>query len=358
MQFLTPEKIIFGRGEIRRIEDIEDGVIIIGENTWKAIKGLLPQSLPIIIFRRRSSMGEPTEEDVENLAEEIGEYRVNWIVAIGGGSVIDSAKIARIMYEYPQIKWEELYSFQIPRMRSKFVAVETTSGTGTGVSAAAVVKDEDGLKKGAVSPYLIPNIAIYDPQLVLSMPPKVAIYSGMDALTHAIEAYTSNVNNIISDTLALRAIELIYHNLRNSIKGDEEAREKVHYGNMLAGIGFTNSRLGLCHAAAHKIGGRYDIEHGKINAILLPYVIRVNEKYTSNFTDIARVMGVEDIASEIMRLNKEFGIPTRIEEELEINTLAREIAEDRLMQFNPRKMGIEDVKRFLMNVMEGKLDEV
>ena len=354
MQFMTPPKVIFGRGTIKKIEEIKDGVIITGENTWRGIKNLIATSNPIIIFRRK---GEPTEEDVESLAEKLREYRIEWIIAIGGGSVIDSAKIARIMYEYPNISWEELYSFNVPDMRSKFIAIETTTGTGTGVSAAAVVKSDEGDKRGVVSPRLIPTMAIYDPEVTQSMPKNATIYSSMDALTHAIEAYTSNVDNIISDTLALKAIELIYHNIRNSVNGDMEAREKVHYGNMLAGMGFTNSRLGLCHAAAHKIGGKYEIEHGKINAILLPYVVRANERYTERFKDVARVMGVDDVAQAIMDLNKEFGIPTRLEN-LEVDKLAEEIAKDRLMEFNPRRMSVEDIREFLIKVREGKLDEI
>ncbi len=358
MQFLTPPKIIFGKGSIEKIDNIRNGVIITGEHTWQGVRRFLQASIPIIIFRRRSKTGEPKEEEVENLAEEIKEYHPDWLIAIGGGSVIDAAKIARILSEHPDIGWDELYSSRIPSIKSKFIAVETTSGTGTGVSAAAVVTDEERMKRGVVGPKLIPDIAIYDPNLVMSMPRKVAIYSGMDALTHAIEAYTSNVDNIISDTLALKAIELIYHNFPNSIRGDENARVKVHYGNMLAGMGFTNSRLGLCHAAAHKIGGRYEIEHGKINAILLPYVVRANEKSTDKFKDVAKVMQVEDVARAIMQLNMRFGIPTRLEIEGDIEKLSKEIAEDRLMQFNPRKMSMEDVKNFLLSVMEGKLDEI
>ncbi len=358
MQFLTPDKIIFGWGSIKEINKIKDGIIITGENTWSYVKEIISPSIPLIIFRRRTPTGEPREEDVVNLADEIREYRVDWIIAIGGGSVIDSAKIARIMYENPQITWDDLYSSEILKMNSKFMAVETTSGTGTGVSAAAVVKDEHGLKRGVVSPHLIPDVAIYDPELVLSMPPKVAIYSGMDALTHAIEAYTSNVDNIISDTLALKAIELIYQNLPSSVKGNRVAREKVHYGNMLAGIGFTNSRLGLGHAASHKIGGRYDIEQGKINAILLPYVIKANENYTSKFEDVAKVMGVKDVAMAVMNLNKKLGIPTKLSHIEDIDNISAEIASDRLMKFNPREMSKENVKKFLINAMEGKLDEI
>ncbi len=352
MQFLTPNRVIFGREGAKELEKHVKGktVIVSGENTWKNVKNYVNLEAEVIIFKRN---GEPAEEDVEKLAEEIKEAKPDSIVAIGGGSVIDAAKIARVIYEHKPT-WEDMYSGKIEPMRSTFVAVESTSGTGTGVSAAAVVKRGE-YKAGVVSSHIIPHVAIYDPDLVRSMPREVAIYTGMDALTHAIEAYTSNVENIVSDTLALKAIELIYRNLPVSVNGDKNARELVHYGNMLAGMGFTNSRLGLCHAAAHWIGGIYEVEHGKINAILLPYVVRLNEKYTDKFKEITRVMGVEDVALSIMNLNRELGIPTSFQFR-DIDSLSERIAGDRLMNFNPKKFNREEVKKFLIAVEEGDLD--
>ena len=357
MQFITPPKIIFGRGSIEELQKEENSVIVSGESVWKNVEKYISKDFPVIIFRRRSRTGEPDEKDVERLTEEIRRIQPSTIIAIGGGSVIDAAKTARIIYEYG-LSWEDMYSGKIPPLKTKFIAVETTSGTGTGVSAAAVIKNKEDFKAGIVSPYIVPDVSIYDPNLVDDMPKKVAIYTGMDALTHAIEAYTSNVDNLISDTLALKAIELIFKNLRKAVNGDKEAREKVHYGNMLAGIGFTNSRLGLCHSAAHWIGGRYEIEHGKINAILLPYVIKANERYTPKFENIAQVMGVEDVTLGIVELNREFGIPSKFEFGDDLEFLSEKISTDRLMNFNPRKMSRDEVYRFLQAVEEGRLDEI
>ncbi len=354
MEFRTPPRVIFGRGTVEKARDSlrGRGIIITGPSVWKRIEDLVPLDLPVVEFRRRNPNGEPLEEDVDKLREEV--EGVDYIVAIGGGSVIDSVKILRAMLDGSS--WEEIYAGKIKRSGITLVSVETTSGTGTGVSAAAVVIGRYG-KKGIVHPNLMSDVAIYDPNLVMSMPERVTINSGMDALTHAIEAYVSNVRNVISDTLALKAVELIYHNLRDSVRGYEEAREKIHYGNMLAGMGFTNSRLGLCHAASHKLGGRYGIEHGRVNAILLPYFVRANENYTDAFKDVARVMEVEDVASAIAEMNGEFGIPNRIDMD-DIEGIAREIYEDKLMSFNPRKMEVEDIERFLRAVKEGNLDEV
>ena len=355
MDFRTPGRVVFGRGSVAALKDFEGsrGVIVTGRNTWRSVSSLVPLDFPVVEYARSSPTGEPFEGDILSLANSINEFKPELIVAIGGGSVIDSVKLARAILAGSSL--EDMYRVEVRRSNVSLVSVETTSGTGTGISAAAVVIDSTGLKRGIVSPNLMGNVAIYDANFVMSMPGEVAINSGMDALTHAIEAYTSNVKNVVSDTLALKAIELIYQNLRNSVKGDEDAREKVHHGNMLAAMGFTNSRLGLCHAASHKIGGRYGIPHGRINAILLPYVVRVNERYTDAFRDVARVMGVDDVAQAIMELNREFEIPDRVELD-NIPSLAREIERDALMKFNPRKMSKEEIEKFLKAVSEGGLD--
>ncbi len=364
MQFLSPLYIKFGMGSISALPEVIKGKVhvITGPNIWKNVESIFPlRNYSVSFVKRSSAAKEPTERDVELIAQEVREEKPESIVAVGGGSVIDTAKIAWVMYEFPDISWEDMYSSALPPLREKcrFYTVETTSGTGSGVSAAAVIEDSAGNKRGVVSPQLIPDMAIYDPQFVMSMPRNIAIYTGMDALTHAIEAYTSNVENIISDTLALKAIEIIIRYLPESIKGQKTAREMVHYGNMLAGMGFTNSRLGLCHAAAHTLGARYGIEHGKINAILLPYVIRANQTCTTRFRDIERVLGVKDLARVVMALNREFGIPERLEIPNEhLDSLAKKIAQDRLMKYNPCKMDEIEVRKWLLKVKEGAIYEV
>lgn len=361
MQFYTPRNIEFGRGSIEKLQRYVDGraIIITGKNTWGSVKDFVNMDYPVHIFTRTSSTGEPTERDIENLAKVLINEEPQTIIAIGGGSVIDATKLAWIFYEHPEITWNEIYSYKIPplRRKSKIIAAETTSGTGTGISAAAVVIDQNRIKRGIVSEQLIVDASAYDPNLVLSMSRNTAIYSGMDALTHAIEAYISKINNIPADTLALKAIELIYRNLPESADGDERARELVHYGNMLAAMGFTNARLGLCHAAAHPIGGRFDIEHGKINAILLPYVVRVNEKCTSRIKDIARVMGVDDVAQALLTMNEEFDIPVTIDfvPEDHLESIASEIEKSALMRVNPCSMSREDILEFLRMAHRGEL---
>ena len=353
MNFFTPREVYFGWNSVENISKLKGNIAIIsGKNVWSRVEDFIPVDGEVYIMERTGKTGEPKERDIEKVAEFLKEKKPEWIIAVGGGSVIDSSKLAWVFYE-ENVEWKDVYARKIPELRKKarFVAIETTSGTGTGVSAAAVVTDKNRLKHGIVNLQLIPDISVYDPNFVLSMPKKTAIYSGMDALTHAIESYVSKIDNVVSDTLSLKAIELIFENLKGSVNGIEESRAQVHYGNMLAGMGFTNSRLGLCHAASHKIGGRYEMEHGKVNAILLPYFIRATEKYTRKYEDIEKMLKLEDLASAIEELNKDFGVPSTIPEiEGDMEKIAEEIMNDPLMRTNPGNMKKEEVIEFLKDV--------
>lgn len=354
MRFFTPGRIHFGWSSSNAVSELEGRVAVIsGHNVWSSVRDYLNVNGEVYLLSRSTSTGEPIEDDVMKIVEFLKETTPEVIIAVGGGSVIDSAKLARVFYVYPHIGWSDVYSANIPSLShsSSFVAIETTSGTGTGISAAAVVIDGRGVKHGVVSPELIPDMAIYDPALVLTMPRKVAIYSGMDALTHAIEAYVSRIDNIPADTLALKAIDLIFTNLPMSVDGLEEPRAMVHYGNMMAAMGFANSRLGLCHAASHKIGGRIGMEHGKVNAILLPHFIRATRKYTSRFETIEKMLNVDDLASAIEDINDVFGIPRHIPEiEEYIDTIVGEIMADPLMRTNPGEMSSDEIRDFLLKV--------
>ncbi len=360
MKFSTPRNILFGRGSIKEIENFVKGkgVVVTGENVWESVSHLLPGEYEVI-FVRRKKWREPAQGDVDSLSQELLSVKPETIIAIGGGSVIDSAKAAWIFYENPEMGWKSAYSGKIPPLRKKarFIAVETTSGTGTGVSAAAVITDEEGKKRGLVSESLIPDVAIYDPELVMSMPENAAIYSGLDALGHAVEAYTSNVDNVVGDTLALKAIQIIYENIEKSVNGDESAREMMHYGNMLAGMGFTNSRLHLGHAAAHVLGARYKLEHGKAVGMILPYMTKLLEDLP-RFRELSRIFG-EEPSRAFLKLNRRLGMPSRLAmEESEIDSLAEEIFRDRLMRFAPRELRKEDIVKMLYALKEGDIDEI
>lgn len=230
---------------------------------------------------------DPSVETVEKGAAAMEEFKPDWIVAIGGGSPIDAAKAMWIKYEYPDITFEEMCKvFGIPELRHKahFCAVSSTSGTATEVTAFSIITDySKGIKYPLADFQITPDVAIVDPELAETMPKKLVAHTGMDALTHAIEAYVSTANSDFTDPLAIHAIEMIQANLVNSYNGDMEARDKMHTAQCLAGQAFSNALLGIVHSMAHKTGAAFadygaHIIHGAANAMYLPKVIAFNAK--------------------------------------------------------------------------------
>lgn len=230
---------------------------------------------------------DPSVETVKKGAAAMEEFKPDWIVAIGGGSPIDAAKAMWIKYEYPDITFEEMCKvFGIPELRHKahFCAVSSTSGTATEVTAFSIITDySTGIKYPLADFQITPDVAIVDPELAETMPKKLVAHTGMDALTHAIEAYVSTANSDFTDPLAIHAIEMIQANLVNSYNGDMEARDKMHTAQCLAGQAFSNALLGIVHSMAHKTGAAFadygaHIIHGAANAMYLPKVIAFNAK--------------------------------------------------------------------------------
>lgn len=230
---------------------------------------------------------DPSVETVERGVKAMKAFRPDWIVAIGGGSPIDAAKAMWIRYEHPDITFEQMCQvFGLPRLRSKarFCAVSSTSGSATEVTAFAVITDTaTGIKYPLADFEITPDVAIVDPDLAATMPPKLAAHTGMDALTHAIEAYVSTAHCDYTDPLALHAIEMIGRDLSASCRGDLRARARMHDAQCLAGMAFSNALLGITHSMAHKTGAAFSdcgghITHGVANAMYLPKVIAFNAK--------------------------------------------------------------------------------
>ena len=223
---------------------------------------------------------DPSVETVMNGAAVMREFQPDWIVAMGGGSPIDAAKAMWIFYEYPDFTFEQaIIPFGLPELRqkAKFVAIPSTSGTATEVTAFSVITDYKAKIKYPLADFNItPDIAIVDPELAQTMPSKLVAHTGMDALTHAIEAYTASLRSNFSDPLALKAIEMVNKYLVKSFEGNVEARDLMHEAQCLAGMAFTNALLGIVHSMAHKVGAVFHIPHGCANAIFLPYVIQYN----------------------------------------------------------------------------------
>ena len=230
---------------------------------------------------------DPSVETVMKGAAAMLEFEPDWIVAIGGGSPIDAAKAMWIKYEYPDITFEDMCKvFGIPSLRKKahFCAISSTSGTATEVTAFSIITDyQKGIKYPIADFEITPDVAIVDPELAETMPQKLVAHTGMDAMTHAIEAYVSTANCDFTDPLALHAIKMIQNDLVGSYNGDMEKRDAMHNAQCLAGMAFSNALLGIVHSMAHKTGAAFadygaHIIHGAANAMYLPKVIAFNAK--------------------------------------------------------------------------------
>jgi len=260
------------------------------------------------------------------------EFEPDWIVAIGGGSPIDAAKAMWAFYEYPDTKFEDLITpFQFPTLRTKakFCAIPSTSGTATEVTAFSVITDyQKGIKYPLADFNITPDVAIVDPDLAETMPQKLTANTGMDALTHAIEAYVSTLHCDYTDPLALHAIKMIHTWLVKSYEGDKEARARMHNAQCLAGMAFSNALLGIVHSMAHKTGAAYSgghIVHGAANAMYLPRVIQFNAKVpeaAARYAEIARFIGLSGetdeeltrkLIQEIQELNRKLSIAPSIQ---------------------------------------------
>ena len=276
---------------------------------------------------------DPSVETVMKGAAVMREFQPDWIVSIGGGSPIDAAKAMWAFYEYPDVTFEDLcipFNFPTLRTKAKFCAIPSTSGTATEVTAFSVITDyEKGVKYPLADFNITPDVAIVDPSLAETMPKKLTAHTGMDAMTHAIEAYVSTLHCDYTDPLALHAIELISADLIPSYNGDMAARARMHNAQCLAGMAFSNALLGIVHSMAHKTGAAYTgghIVHGCANAIYLPKVIRFNAKEPAaaeRYAKIAKFLGlagtttdalVDALIAHIQEMNRALDIPTCIKD--------------------------------------------
>ena len=273
---------------------------------------------------------DPSVDTVMKGAKEMQDFGPDWIVAIGGGSPIDAAKAMWIKYEHPECSFEDMCKvFGIPTLRNKakFCAISSTSGTATEVTAFSIITDyKKGIKYPIADFEITPDVAIVDPALAQTMPKKLVAHTGMDALTHAIEAYVSTANCDYTDPLALHAIEMIRDNLVDSYNEDKKARSEMHNAQCLAGMAFSNALLGIVHSMAHKTGAVFGdlgahIIHGAANAMYLPKVIAFNAKDETakkRYAKIADVIGlsgnddeekVKALITYVRSLNDKLNIP-------------------------------------------------
>ena len=294
MRFTLPRDMYYGKGALEDLKKLQGKKAIVVSGGHSMRKGgfldrveayLKEAGMEVKFFEGVEP--DPSVETVMKGAQAMTEFQPDWIVAIGGGSPIDAAKAMWAFYEYPDTTFEDLIvPFNFPKLRTKahFCAIPSTSGTATEVTAFSVITDyAKGIKYPLADFEITPDVAILDPDLVASLPVKQVAYTGMDALTHAIEAYVSTLHTPFTDALAIKAIEMVVDNLPASYKCNMDAREQMHYAQCLAGQAFSNALLGIVHSMAHKTGAAFadygaHLIHGAANAMYLPKVIAFNAK--------------------------------------------------------------------------------
>ena len=337
MRFTLPRDIYHGENALEALKTFKGkkAFVCVGGGSMKrfgfldrVVQYLQETGMEVKLFEGIES--DPSVDTVMKGAKEMQDFGPDWIVAIGGGSPIDAAKAMWIKYEYPECSFEDMCKvFGIPTLRkkAKFCAISSTSGTATEVTAFSIITDyEKGIKYPIADFEITPDVAIVDPALAQTMPKKLVAHTGMDALTHAIEAYVSTANCDYTDPLALHAIEMIRDDLVDSYNEDKEARNAMHNAQCLAGMAFSNALLGIVHSMAHKTGAVFGdlgahIIHGAANAMYLPKVIAFNAKDETakkRYGKIADVIGlsgsndeekVKALITYVRGLNDKLNIP-------------------------------------------------
>lgn len=385
-RFTLPRDIYFGENALESLKTLKGSraIVVVGGGSMKRF-GFLDK---VIAYLKDAGMEvqlfegvepDPSVETVMKGAKAMAEFEPDWIVAVGGGSPIDAAKAMWAFYEYPETTFESLcipFNFPTLRTKAKFCAISSTSGTATEVTAFSVITDySKGIKYPLADFNITPDVAIVDPALAQTMPKKLTAHTGMDALTHAIEAYVSTVASSYTDALAMKAIEMVVAYLPSSYNGNSESRAQMHDAQCLAGMAFSNALLGIVHSMAHKTGAAFNqgfmadkhIPHGCANAIYLPYVIRYNAhdlRASARYADIARMLGlsgnsdkslIENLCKLIDDMNtamdiphslKEFGVE---EEEFlaKVSDIAANAVGDACTGSNPRAIDNETMAKLL-----------
>lgn len=370
--FIAPRTTYYGLGSLENLKTIKGkkAVIVTGKGSMKKY-GFLDRSIKLLKTAGiEAAVFDGVEEDpsIETVQQGVKFFvkeRPDVIVGLGGCSAIDAAKVMWVFYEYPDTKFEEIIPpFTIKSLRNKaiFVAIPSTSGTGTEVTCAAVITDRSrGVKHPIVSYEITPDVAIVDGEICQTMPPHVTANTGLDALAHDTEAYVSILASNYTDCLAFRSIQMIFKTLPEAFhhSNNLEARQIMHDASCMAGMAFTNALLGIVHAMAHQLGGMFGVPHGRANAILMPNVIRYNSKdprAAKKYAELAVNFGkttAEDYAQEVARLSQEVGVEKNlkdygIDEKIwleKLDTISQNALNDACVGANPRKPSLNDLKR-------------
>lgn len=340
-RFTLPRDIYYGSGSLAELKNLKGkkAIVVCGGHAMKA-SGFLDKT---VAYLKEAGMEvelfegvepDPSKETVMKGAEAMRKFQPDWIVAIGGGSPIDAAKAMWAFYEHPDVTFEQLcVPFGFPHLREKahFCAIPSTSGTATEVTAFSVITDyQKGIKYPLADFEITPDVAIVDPDIVRGLPKIQVAYTGMDALTHAIESYVGTIATPFTECLSLKAIQMVNTYLTESYNNpDSKGREEMHYAQCLAGMAFSNALLGIVHSMAHKSGAAFStghIPHGCANAMYLPHVIEYNANNKTaleRFAQIATSLGIsghdareqtQGLINRIHELNTLLGIPHSMKE--------------------------------------------
>lgn len=383
MRFTIPRDVYFGKDAVNEIKNLKGkkAMVVIGGNSVKkngaldkVMANLKEANIETKLFEGVEH--DPSVQTVKKGTEIMQEFEPDWIIGIGGGSPIDAAKAMWIFYEHPELTFEEAAKpFSLPELRNKarFLAVTTTSGTATEVTSFSVITDnETGIKYPIADYNITPDIAIVDTELVQTLPTTLVAHTGMDALTHAIEAYVSTVSNPITDAVAMKAIEMITEDLIDSYHENPEARGNMHIAQNLAGMAFSNAILGIVHSMAHKSGAIFNVPHGCINAIYLPYVIKFNaETAPKKYVEIAKRLNLagdteEALISSLIRKIQEMSMTLNIPATLKdygieeatflskLDSIAETAVQDPCTGTNPRETSVKQMKELYTAAYYGK----
>lgn len=377
--FIVPGQTFHGIGSFNELARIKGkkAIIVTGKGSMKrsgyienACKLLNRNGIETEVFDGVEA--DPSIETVMLGFDAMMRFQPDWIIGLGGCSAIDAAKAMWVFYEYPDTKFEDIippFTIKELRKKAKFVAIPSTSGTGTEATCVAVITDRDkGTKFPLVSYELCPDIAIVDAELCRSMPPHVTANTGLDALTHALEAYVTPLADAYTQSLAERAVTDIFTALPIAVKnGDNmKARQTMHDASCLAGMSFNNALLGIVHSLSHQVGGMFGVEHGKANAILLPSVIRYNAPVVGVlYNQLARQVGEKDaegLATKIEILRGSVGVEKSfsdcgISENSwldKISVMVENAMADACTGCNPRPPLAEDLASILINTYYGR----
>lgn len=382
-RFTIPRDLYFGDNAMEYLESVKGtrAFIVYGSKRLES-DGVIARMQAHLKKAGIESMGfsgvehDPSVATVREGVRQMNEFQPDLIIGIGGGSPIDAAKAMWIFYEHPDFTFEEAAKpFNLPELRNKarFIAISTTSGTATEVTSFSVITDnQTGIKYPIADYNVTPDVAILDTTLVESMPQNLVANTGMDALTHALEAYVSTAANPFTDALAMRSIEMIAKYLVASYNGDMEARKQMHLAQNLAGMAFSNAILGIAHSMAHKSGAILDVPHGLANAIYLTNTVLFNAKTAGDrYAEIARRIGlvgstqqelVAALVQKIKDLRRDLNMPASLKEfgieeavfTVKVDNMAKTAVADPCTSTNPREVSVEEMKALYMAAYHGE----